>query len=106
MDDDKKNKPEFLSGSDEAVALAYDPAASGLPRVTAKGSGELAEELIGLALRHNIPIKYDPDLIQVLSTLEVGQDIPEEIFLIVAEILAFIYRVNQDFFPERNKTED
>jgi flagellar biosynthesis protein len=81
----------------EAVALAYDPAEEGLPQVTAKGKGELAETLVDLALRHGIPIKYDPDLVNVLSQLEEGQDIPDELFLVVAELLAFIYRVNQEF---------
>ena len=79
------------------MALKYDPAAGDLPRVTARGEGELAEELVRLALEHNIPIKYDPDLVQMLSHLDEGQAIPEEAFVLVAELLAFIYLVNQEY---------
>ncbi len=99
MKDQKNKAPEPETNAREAVALAYDPAQGGLPRVTAKGRGELAEELIQLALEYHIPIKYDPDLIQVLSKLDVGEDIPEEVYLVVAEILAFVYWVNQEIFP-------
>lgn len=99
MDDGQRSKNETVAAGQEAVALAYDPASGDLPRVTAKASGDLARELIRLALEHQIPIKYDPDLIQVLSTLDIGQAIPEEIYLIVAEVLAFIYWVNQEYFP-------
>ncbi|MEW6266659.1 MAG: EscU/YscU/HrcU family type III secretion system export apparatus switch protein [Thermodesulfobacteriota bacterium] len=83
--------------AEQAVALSYDRAAGGLPRVTAKGQGRLAAELVRLALEHNIPVKYDPDLVQVLAKLDVGDDIPEEVYLVVAEVLAFIYWVNQEF---------
>jgi len=99
MDKDTPDHGEAMITGEEAVALAYDPAGGGLPLVTAKGRGELARELIRLAVENNIPIKYDPDLIQVLSTLDIGQAIPEEVYVAVAEILAFIYWVNQNFFP-------
>jgi flagellar biosynthesis protein len=83
------------------VALAYDPTKGGLPTLTAKGRGEAAEELIRLALEHGIPIRYDPDLVQVLSRLDVGRDIPEDVYLVVAELLAFIYWVNQEYLGKR-----
>ncbi|MBU2548534.1 MAG: EscU/YscU/HrcU family type III secretion system export apparatus switch protein [Proteobacteria bacterium] len=97
--DDYQKKPDPRITAKEAVALSHDPVRGDPPRVSAKASGELAEEMIRLALEHRIPIKYDPDLIQVLSNLDVGQDIPQEVYLVVAEILAFIYWVNQEFFP-------
>jgi flagellar biosynthesis protein len=97
----KDHQDKNIITGNEAVALAYDPAARGLPQITAKGSGELAEELIRLAVQYGIPIKYDPDLIQILSKLEIGEDIPEEIFLAVAEILAFVYWVNHDLSSDK-----
>jgi flagellar biosynthesis protein len=99
---------QFTPAGDEAVALAYDPADRDLPKVTAKGRGEMAAELIRLALEHHIPIKYDPDLVQVLSRLEEGQDLPEEVYLVVAEILAFVYWVNHNIFgdPENPNGEN
>ena len=93
----KDHEENTVISGEQAVALAYDPAAGGLPQITAKGSGELAEELIRLAVQYGIPIKYDPDLIQILSKLEIGENLPEEVYLAVAEILAFVYWVNHDF---------
>ena len=104
MSRDKKRadetEPEKVITADQAVALAYDPKKTDLPRVTASGEGELARELVRLALEHHIPIRYDPDLVQVLSKLDLGEAIPEEVFVVVAEILAFIYWVNQEIFGE------
>ena len=96
---EKKGPPdrEPVLTAREAVAVAYDPTAPDLPRVAAKGRGELAEELVRLALQHHIPIKYDPDLVQVLSRLDEGEALPEELYLVAAELLAFIYWVNQEY---------
>lgn len=103
---EKEKQESFDPNGEEAVALSYDPARSHAPEVTAKGKGKMAEELLRLAVENNIPIKYDPDLVQILSKLDVGEDIPEEVYLVTAEILAFIYWVNQEFFfggaPDKN----
>lgn len=80
-----------------AIALEYDPKVSGAPKVSAKGSGLLAGKIIELARKHNIPIKEDPDLVQVLSRLELNQEIPSSVYKIVAEILAFVYSLNQKY---------
>ena len=93
--EDKKDEPR---APDEAAALSFDPIRDRAPRLTAFGRGEDASEILRLAAQHQIPIKYDPDLVQVLSKLDVGQTVPEEVYLVVAEILAFIYWVNQEFF--------
>lgn len=104
MTDDTKNQDltsqcrEPIITGQQAVALAHDPARPDLPRITAKGEGDLARELIRLALENNVPIKYDPDLVQILSRLDVGSAIPDEVYLVVAELLAFIYWVNQEYF--------
>jgi len=78
----------------KAVALRYVPPLDQAPRVTAKGSGLLAQKIIELAQKHGIPIKEDPVLIQVLSQLDFYQEIPPSIYVVVAEILAFVYSVN------------
>ena len=97
MTDKPENQNDFTITGEEAVALEYDPSRPDLPRVTAKAKGEPAAELIRLAIEHQIPIRYDPDLVQVLSALDVGQEIPEDVYMVVAEILAFIYWVNQEY---------
>ncbi len=79
----------------KAVVLAYDREADTAPRVTAKGQGEVALKIIELAEKYGIPIKNDPDLMEVLSSLEINQEIPENIYVAVAELLAFVYGMNQ-----------
>ena len=60
----------------------------------AKGSGDLAERIIELARENNIPIQENPDLIAVLSQLDLNKEIPSELYKPIAEILSFVYRVN------------
>ena len=81
----------------QAAALRYRPDQDSAPRVTAKGSGLVAEKIIELARRNGIPIKEDPALIQVLSKLDLNQEIPPAIYVVVAEILAFVYSLNQGY---------
>lgn len=78
----------------KAVALKYDRKKDDAPRVTAKGKGKVAEKIIELAKKHDIPIKDDPDLIEILSSLDINQEIPSEIYVAVAELLAFVYSMN------------
>lgn len=80
--------------SKKAVALKYDRSKDGAPKVTAKGKGLVAQKIIDLALEHDIPVKDDPDLIEVLTTLEINQEIPSEVYVAVAELLAFVYSMN------------
>lgn len=93
------NHQSDKSGRKKAVALSYDQN-DDAPRISAKGSGYLAEKIIQLARRHQIPIHQDHDLSEILSALEAGQKIPPSTFIAVAEILAFIYQANNDFEPD------
>lgn len=79
-----------------AAVVKYDAAADNAPKVTARGRGVIAEKIIALAEENDIPIKNDPDLVQVLSKLQVGAEIPVELYRAVAEILAFVYSLNED----------
>ena len=72
-----------------AVALKYDGEKA--PKVSAKGSHELAEQIIALAKKHNVPLSENRELVTLLSTLELGEEIPEALYLAVAEIIAFAY---------------
>ncbi len=80
----------------KAVALRYDRSQDEAPKVIAKGQGRVAENIIELAKEHGIPIKDDPDLVEVLASLELDQEIPAEIYVAVAELLAFVYSANSD----------
>lgn len=79
----------------KAVALRYDQESEHAPRVSAKGAGYLAERIIEIAKEHGIGIYEDPDLVEVLSKLDVTHEIPESLYQAVAEILAFVYRLNR-----------
>jgi flagellar biosynthesis protein len=83
----------------KAIALKYDRKKDDAPKVTAKGQGKVAEKIIELAKKHDIPIKDDPDLVEVLSSLDINQEIPSEIYAAVAELLAFVYSLNSKRRP-------
>ncbi len=80
-----------------AISLRYSSNRDLAPKVTAKGKGPVAENIIALAKEHNIPIKEDPDLVEVLSQVEVNQDIPPTVYHVVAELLAFVYQLNKNY---------
>ncbi len=90
-------KKADLKRPKSAISLKYDPATDQAPKVTAKGKGLVAERIIALAEGHGIPIKKDPDLVQVLSQIEIDQEIPPSVYQVVAELLAFVYQVNKDY---------
>lgn len=77
-----------------AAALKYDAKKYAAPIVTAKGRGLIAEKIIALAKENNIPIKNDPALVEILSKLDIDEQIPVELYKAIAEILAFVYSVN------------
>lgn len=78
----------------KAVALTYDRLKDDAPKVAAKGQGQVALKIIEIAEKHGVPIKDDPDLVEVLSALELNEEIPSEIYAAVAELLAFVYSLN------------
>ena len=78
----------------KAAALKYRHGEDQAPKLVAKGRGELAERILETARRHGIPIKEDKALVEILSSLELYEDIPPQLYKAVAEILAFIYRMN------------
>ena len=84
----------------QAVALRYEPKKDQAPKLVGKGRGHLAEKIIELARHHNIPIRQDKNLIQILSRLDLNQEIPDNVYKAVAEILAFVYRLTSRR-PER-----
>ncbi len=85
-----------------AVSLKYSQGGNRAPKVTAKGQGWLAEKIIAKAQEQNIPIKKDKDLIALLEKIDIGQEIPESLYKIVAELLAWVYILNKEY-PENQK---
>jgi flagellar biosynthesis protein len=79
----------------KAAALKYRPCVDSAPLVVAKGRGSIAEKIIALARQHGIPIREDRDMVEVLSTLDMYEEIPPELYKAVAQVLAFIYQMSQ-----------
>ena len=78
----------------QAVAMRYKMDADAAPRVVAKGSGLLAQRIIDCARQHGVPLREDPDLVAALARLDINAEIPERLYLAMAEVLAFVYRLN------------
>ena len=93
MEEKEKNnqKPALKS----AVALKYDKAKHPAPHVIAKGKAALAERILAVAAENNIPIHSDGDLVEVLEKLEIEQEIPLDLYTVVAEVFAYLYNANK-----------
>lgn len=75
----------------KAVALYYD--GKNAPHVSAKGTGEVAEQIIAIAQEHGVPLCDNSSLVDLLVTLELGDEIPEALYIAVAYIIAFAYQL-------------
>lgn len=78
----------------KAAALKYQHGTDPVPRLVAKGGGHIADKIIALAKEHGVPIHEDKNLIEILSTLDLYEQIPPKLYKAVAEILAFIYKMS------------
>ncbi|MBN2894746.1 MAG: FlhB-like flagellar biosynthesis protein [Campylobacterales bacterium] len=79
----------------KAVALRYDTVRENAPRVVAKGKGEVAAQIIKTAKEHDLPIKEDADLVELLSKIELDREVPENLYKAVAELFSFIYKLTK-----------
>lgn len=83
----------------KAVALHYDE--ENAPKVVASGEGEIAREIMEIANEHGIPLYENPELVAVLARLELGEEIPDILYRVIAEIIAFAFylqgRAPKDF---------
>lgn len=75
-----------------AIALRYE--GRGAPRVTAKGKGCTADKILELAREHDIPLREDAALAELLAKVELGDEIPPNLYRAVAEVLAFAYLIS------------
>ncbi len=86
----------------KAVAVLYNRGQADAPQVVASGRGEVAARIIETARASGVHILEDADLVELLARVPVGEEIPMELYQAIAEVLAFVYRVNGRF---RNETE-
>ncbi len=80
-----------MNNDELAVALYYD--GDSAPKITATGSEDIARQIIALAIEHEVPIYENPELVALLATLELGDEIPEILYRTIAELICFAYEV-------------
>lgn len=85
----------------EAAALKYDPEKDGAPVIVALGSGNVAEKILEVANENQVPVYRDAELAHILSNFDVGDEIPPELYEIVAEILVFVSNIDKRFNEKR-----
>ncbi|KAA3648394.1 MAG: hypothetical protein DWQ07_05205 [Chloroflexi bacterium] len=91
----RSNKAEEKDSRPQAVALGYDADKDDAPRVLASGQGLVAQRIMDRARELDLPIQEDALLVEALATVDVGDHIPPELYRVVAELLAFLYRVQK-----------
>ena len=86
---------------ERAVALRYEKDRDHAPQVVAKGRGWIARRIIEEAKTHGLPMREDPLLVEALIGLDLYQEVPEELYQVIAEIYVFLYQVKNEAFPSR-----
>jgi flagellar biosynthesis protein len=81
----------------KAVAILYNENDSAAPKVVASGKGVIAEKIINTARDAGIHIQEDANLVELLSKVQVGEEIPTDLYQTVAEVLAFVYKIDEKF---------
>lgn len=93
----------------KASALSYTPGEHQAPKVIASGKGEIAQKIIEKAKEAKIPVYEDQHLAEALSHISLGSEIPSELYEVVAEVLAFISRLDESYgakFARRVKQDE
>ncbi|WP_114571094.1 EscU/YscU/HrcU family type III secretion system export apparatus switch protein [Exiguobacterium flavidum] len=84
----------------KAIALTYEDQMHA-PTVVAKGNDVIAEKIIEQALLHDVPIREDKTLVALLDAVEVSEQIPSELYGLVAELFAFLYKLDHAEKPKK-----
>jgi len=81
---------------EQAVAVKYDNKKMAAPTVVAKGEGFIARKIIERAVEADVPIVEDAALVSALISLELGEEIPAELYEVVARVLAWVYKLDKE----------
>ncbi|MBF0286133.1 MAG: EscU/YscU/HrcU family type III secretion system export apparatus switch protein [Magnetococcales bacterium] len=93
--------PEEARNLKQAVALRYQRGQDAAPRVTASGKGRIAEKILETAREAGVPLLQDADLVHLLGKVPLGETVPPELYKAVAEVLAYVYRINKAYGGRR-----
>ena len=88
----------------EVAALRYDSDSDHAPRMIAHGRGHTAQRILELAEQHDLPVRSDPTLVSILGALDVGAEIPPDLYGVIAEVLAWAYHADQAAADRRRRT--
>jgi len=80
----------------EVIALRYDQQRNNAPQLIAKGSGHIGEKILELAQEHDVPLYQDPELTHLLGQLELGDEIPENLYKAVAQVILFAWELSAE----------
>lgn len=89
MDKEKKEEKKI------AAAIKYDIEADSAPKILAAGKGRVAEEILKIAEEHQVPLYEDKQLANLLASLEIETEIPADLYVLVAEVLSFVYKLDR-----------
>lgn len=108
---DKANKKDNKNNTSakeikEAAALRYLPGNNRAPKLVATGRGEIAEKIIETALENEVPVYEDARLAHTLNKLQLGDEIPPELYEVVAEILVFVSNLDKSFGEKYGRTRE
>jgi flagellar biosynthesis protein len=107
--DDLENSKKGAEASRRATAVAlkrYGIDDNAIPKIVAAGYGKLAEQIVELAFKNGVKVREDKDLARILATIEIDSEIPSEALVAVAEILAYIYKVNGTYQSGQRENTD
>lgn len=79
----------------KAVGIGFEKNKDKAPKIIAKGKGEMAERIIAIAKEHGIHVKEDKSLIEILDKFDIAQEIPEELYQVIAEIFLYVYNLEK-----------
>ena len=102
----KKNKDKKLIQGEQNIAIALNYDKKNAPRITAKGENLIAQQIIDMADKHDVPLYPDPDLASTLVQIPLGDEVPEELYRAVAEVISFAYllagKMPEGFTPKQD----
>ena len=98
-------KQIVLKASRRAVALRYSEEEDGAPRVVARGLGDVADRILESARENNVPVREDGDLLELLALCDLGEEIPMELYSSVAELLSYLWSLNEELRPAADGNE-
>lgn len=79
-----------------AAALRYDPLSDEAPEILATGHGLVAEEILRIAKENDVPLHQDAALVEALARLDITDVLPRELYAVVAEVLAYVFRLDEE----------